>query len=57
MIRVGDGLWERFGEAAEAAGMDRTAALRAFMLWFSGHTDELPERPNLPVITTESGEP
>lgn len=48
VIRVGDGLWERFGQASQEAGMDRTAAIRAFMLWFTGYPGaELPAKPVL----------
>lgn len=46
VIRVGDGLWERFGQAAAEIGMDRTSAIRAYMMWLAGYPGaELPHRP------------
>lgn len=44
-VRIGDGLWERFGQACREVGLERTEAIRQFVLWFAGYTDELPMRP------------
>lgn len=45
-LRVTDAAWQRFGEAAQSAGTDRAALLRAFMAWFSKEPGaKLPPRP------------
>jgi hypothetical protein len=49
-IRVALGLWDRFGEATERVGTDRSTALRAFMAWYIGEEGaKLPKRPG-PII-------
>jgi hypothetical protein len=46
-IRMSDDRWQRFGEAAEQAGTDRTEATNRFAAWFTQEDDaELPERPD-----------
>ncbi len=46
VIRMGDVLWERFGQAAGRAGADRAALIRQFVLWYARYPGaELPERP------------
>lgn len=45
-LRVDQELWDDFGKAATAAGMDRSSVLRDFMKWYSGRPDmPPPERP------------
>lgn len=45
-VRIDEELWTKLGAACEAAGIDRSAALRAFARWYVGEDDaELPERP------------
>lgn len=45
-IRMPNERWQRFGEAAEQAGMDRTEATNRFAAWYTREDDaELPERP------------
>jgi hypothetical protein len=43
--RPPDDLRERFVAAVARAGSDANAVLIAFMRWFAGDADELPERP------------
>jgi len=42
---VTDDKWKRFGQAAEAAGIDRSKALRDFIDYFIGDVSEPLERP------------
>ena len=45
-VRMPDEVWQRFGEAAEAAGVDRTILLRAFVDWYTRQPGAtLPRRP------------
>jgi hypothetical protein len=45
-VRIDEDLWAKLGAACESAGIDRSAALRAFARWYVGEGDaELPERP------------
>lgn len=45
-VRIDEELWTKLGQACEAAGIDRSSALRAFARWYVGEDDaELPERP------------
>lgn len=45
-IRVDASLWAAFGQATKVQGQDRSAALRAFMSWYTDEPGaELPERP------------
>lgn len=45
-IRMPDALWERFGEAAQAAGTDRNAVVRELIRWYVRESGaELPRRP------------
>jgi hypothetical protein len=46
-VRIDEELWKKLGEACEKAGIDRSAALRAFSRWYAGEEGaELPERPS-----------
>jgi len=39
-------LWQRLGEVAEAAGMDRSAVIRALVAWYVREPGaKLPRRP------------
>lgn len=45
-VRVGDDLWQRSGDAAAAAGTDRTKVINEFLRWFvREHGAKLPSRP------------
>jgi len=45
-IRIEGDLWEAFGAACEAVGLDRSAAVRAFMAWFARQPGaKMPKRP------------
>lgn len=45
-IRVDPAVWDAFRQACEEAGMDRSAALRAFIAWYLREPGaKLPERP------------
>lgn len=47
-IRADEGLWESFEASCKAVGLDRSAALRAFMRWFNSEPGaELPARPQV----------
>jgi hypothetical protein len=44
---VVDELWHRFGEAARAAGTDRSSVLREFIRWYVRDPDaKPPKRPD-----------
>jgi len=54
-IRADPELWERFGAACEAAGMDRSAVLRDFMRWYAREPEaKLPKRPQPSQTATEA---
>lgn len=38
-------LWSEFEAATKAMGSDRSATLKEYMEWFTGRSDEAPERP------------
>ncbi|MFJ4790243.1 hypothetical protein [Streptomyces sp. NPDC088794] len=42
---IDDATWKAFDEATKALGTDRSASVRAWVDYFLGRTDELPERP------------
>lgn len=42
---IDDETWDAFDEATKAAGTDRSASVRAWVDYFLGRSDELPERP------------
>ncbi|HEX7658119.1 MAG TPA: hypothetical protein VF444_01465 [Pseudonocardiaceae bacterium] len=45
-IRMADDRWQRFGQATEQAGTDRSSAVNAFAAWYTRETDaRLPPRP------------
>lgn len=45
-FRVEDDAWKKFDAAAKALGTDRSALLRAFVLWFVHEQDaKMPRRP------------
>lgn len=46
-IRIDPALWEKFGQAVEAAGdSDRSTVLREFIRWYVGEPDaQEPTRP------------
>jgi hypothetical protein len=45
-IRIESGLWERFGEATTAQGVDRSAVLREFIRWYVREPGaKMPQRP------------
>jgi hypothetical protein len=44
-VRMDDLTWDAFGEAAAAAGTDRSTLLRQFILWYIGRAAHLPRRP------------
>jgi hypothetical protein len=55
-IRVDLELWARFGQAAAAAGSDRSAVLRSFMAWFAGDPwTELPTRSTPAAAPSDPG--
>lgn len=43
-VRMDDDLWERFGQATEAAGLDRSTVLRDFVIWYVDETDRVTYR-------------
>jgi hypothetical protein len=43
-IRIDDALWERFGEVAEALGMDRASLIREWVRWAVGESGAQPPR-------------
>lgn len=46
-FRVDADSWERFGQAAEQAGTDRSTLLRQFVAWFiRERAAKLPHRPD-----------
>jgi hypothetical protein len=38
-VRMSDALWDRFGEATEARGLDRSTVLRDFARWYADEPD------------------
>lgn len=49
-VRVGDEEWASFGEAASAAGTDRTKAINAFIRWYLRQPGaKIPDRPASPA--------
>ena len=45
-IRVDEAKWERFDQSTKAAGIDRSAAVRAFIDWFNREPGaKIPKRP------------
>lgn len=44
---MNDDRWERFGDAAEKAGTDRTGAVNDFAAWYTAEDGaKLPKRPS-----------
>lgn len=55
-IRVEGELWDAFGVASEVAGLDRSAALRAFMEWFAHRPGaKMPRRPTVDELRPDAG--
>jgi len=57
---MSDDRWERFGEAAEKAGSDRTATTNRLAAWYMREDGaELPERPDsdpsAPIVDLSGG--
>lgn len=46
-IRMDDETWREFEQAVERANpaLNRSLVIRMFVLWYSGRTDDLPQRP------------
>lgn len=46
-IRMDDETWEQFDGAVKRANpaLNRSLVIRMFVLWYTGRTDELPQRP------------
>lgn len=46
-IRMDDETWEQFDGAVKRASpaLNRSLVIRMFVLWYTGRTDELPQRP------------
>lgn len=46
-IRMDNETWEQFGEAVKKASpaLNRSLVIRMFVLWYTGRTNDLPQRP------------
>jgi hypothetical protein len=46
-IRMDNDLWQQFEEAVTAASpaLNRSLVIRMFVLWYTGRTNDLPQRP------------
>jgi hypothetical protein len=46
-IRMDQATWDDFEEAVERANpaLNRSLVIRMFVLWYTGRTDDLPQRP------------
>jgi hypothetical protein len=48
-FRVAEAVWQRFGEAVDRAGTDRSSVLRALIAWYLREPGaKLPTRPEQP---------